>query len=845
MQIYELDHFYRGKLFRGAQAVSDFIITGCSNGLTLQESREIFDSVWRVYRTQINFENLTMGYALLDFNNESSIFLVVRPGQMRERGHYYPHYHCWIIPNNVRNALLGNMRPLLELAEQIPTVYEFDVINDQLVKQQIYPKDLEQQEEVEWLRSFLDYWFLQQLPEETLSAFADIILCNIDYQKQSLLLEEVPNDTHVRIDLMRSLLLLLPPSIRPSITFATQVLDEQGCHAHIKFLYQPITDHRNTKDIIYTWNTKKLVLDIDFHPYVRLLAGKIHVVKTSLTGVENLVSAIHEVDVLVRKILKLNNQDILKSLEIASHLYLLSEEILSFETLNESQLIDAIKHYKMLKQEYRISLLRNIFEHILELQKESLVKAISDSLSRNDFENAFKPLFFEYIDIHSTHLLKLTLLFEDYLIKSHLDENSLFFQIVDSYISEAISQGQHLPQYKKRWLPFQGFKGQVEQLIVIDKDVDRFLRYLCIESKKIYDLPDRLHSLLPLAEIYPSASIWLYLYTLMSEKTDSQLRLDTLFTNKAIYQHLIGSKTSLDYKSKTKEDWFKYRTTMIRFLDKPTKLDVLIRNSGSGNSKQLVSNLSKMIGYYSSVKEPFLLNYATLHMTCLILERLNEQDKNILLKYAFSHKDLDLILEHYDNQIIWKLAKQISEIFVGYNDYLETRLPSSLVELHSRVGNYSEVLAIIIRYGNKNKKLLGNMIDKIDMKGLNMTDNIEFTLQLNEQGASPEYIDDMTQSLADELRLVGVEDVKSVTQPGDPNTRSGDVITIGALLLVTLPPTIPAIIQFLQQWVLRDRTRAIKIRKQQGDKSIEIEISSDTDLKNLEKILRLVDKQIK
>ena len=97
------------------------------------------------------------------------------------------------------------------------------------------------------------------------------------------------------------------------------------------------------------------------------------------------------------------------------------------------------------------------------------------------------------------------------------------------------------------------------------------------------------------------------------------------------------------------------------------------------------------------------------------------------------------------------------------------------------------------------------------------------------EGASPEEIDRLTRRLLAEIRELDVESVELARdEKGVPEgAKLVEAIALGSLAVQLLPSVAPKLIEFLHAWTLRGQGQTIKIKTQQGDKSVEVEFSPD------------------
>lgn len=80
-----------------------------------------------------------------------------------------------------------------------------------------------------------------------------------------------------------------------------------------------------------------------------------------------------------------------------------------------------------------------------------------------------------------------------------------------------------------------------------------------------------------------------------------------------------------------------------------------------------------------------------------------------------------------------------------------------------------------------------------------------------------------------------------VGDSGPVGAKSPEAITIGMLALAVLPTMLPRLVQALQAWSLRWRDYRVRIKKQVGDQSFELEYApSRTSSEELQRLIDLV-----
>ena len=110
---------------------------------------------------------------------------------------------------------------------------------------------------------------------------------------------------------------------------------------------------------------------------------------------------------------------------------------------------------------------------------------------------------------------------------------------------------------------------------------------------------------------------------------------------------------------------------------------------------------------------------------------------------------------------------------------------------------------------------------------------IELKLLVSAEDATEEDVDAMTRQLLSELRELDVESAKLTGGGQAPVGAKGDPITVGEIAVEVLPAAVPALIKFVQAWMLRGRARTVKF------KGLGIEFEGTAE--ELEKILALLE----
>jgi len=118
---------------------------------------------------------------------------------------------------------------------------------------------------------------------------------------------------------------------------------------------------------------------------------------------------------------------------------------------------------------------------------------------------------------------------------------------------------------------------------------------------------------------------------------------------------------------------------------------------------------------------------------------------------------------------------------------------------------------------------------------MNETGKAEFYIEVSAADATEEDIDRMTRQLLSELRETDVESAELAKGEEAPHgTKSGDAVTMGAIVISTLPTVLPAVISLVQSWTARGQGRTVKFK----GKGIEFEGSAE----ELQKLLTRLER---
>ena len=108
------------------------------------------------------------------------------------------------------------------------------------------------------------------------------------------------------------------------------------------------------------------------------------------------------------------------------------------------------------------------------------------------------------------------------------------------------------------------------------------------------------------------------------------------------------------------------------------------------------------------------------------------------------------------------------------------------------------------------------------------SDLAQLNIEITDSNATEEDIDLMTRQLLSELRETDVESARLANR-GDvpPGTKAGEAVSIGSIVISTLPTVLPAVVGLVQAWAARGQGRTVKFKGQIGGGMIEFEGSAE------------------
>lgn len=102
-------------------------------------------------------------------------------------------------------------------------------------------------------------------------------------------------------------------------------------------------------------------------------------------------------------------------------------------------------------------------------------------------------------------------------------------------------------------------------------------------------------------------------------------------------------------------------------------------------------------------------------------------------------------------------------------------------------------------------------------------------------------IDEIARQLLGELKDTNIDSISFLQDTAiQKGAKTADPVLVGALMIAVLPTVLPELLGFLRDWAGRANNRTVKIKRQQGNESIEVEYDmkniSEDEIKHLLKV---------
>lgn len=128
---------------------------------------------------------------------------------------------------------------------------------------------------------------------------------------------------------------------------------------------------------------------------------------------------------------------------------------------------------------------------------------------------------------------------------------------------------------------------------------------------------------------------------------------------------------------------------------------------------------------------------------------------------------------------------------------------------------------------------------------MNQVEPIQLMIKVNGDSISERRLNEMTIVLKDELtnlKPLSIDLQRDSNVPED--VMSVTAITVGAIALAVLPTAIPALIEFLREWRLRNSNRMITIKRRSGEEEIEVSFPEDMSSKRLHELIDSISNDV-
>jgi hypothetical protein len=88
----------------------------------------------------------------------------------------------------------------------------------------------------------------------------------------------------------------------------------------------------------------------------------------------------------------------------------------------------------------------------------------------------------------------------------------------------------------------------------------------------------------------------------------------------------------------------------------------------------------------------------------------------------------------------------------------------------------------------------------------------QLNIEISATDATAEDIDWMTRQLLSELRELDVESAELKKDEEAPKGSKGDPVTLGSIVISSLPTVLPAVVALVQAWASRGQGRTVKFK---------------------------------
>jgi hypothetical protein len=120
---------------------------------------------------------------------------------------------------------------------------------------------------------------------------------------------------------------------------------------------------------------------------------------------------------------------------------------------------------------------------------------------------------------------------------------------------------------------------------------------------------------------------------------------------------------------------------------------------------------------------------------------------------------------------------------------------------------------------------------------MDQNNKAEFEIQVSIADSTEEELDRSTRQLLSELKELDIDSAELAEGTSIPEGAKGDPITIGSIVIATLPAVLPKVVELVQAWGSHGQGRTVKFK----GRGIEFEGSPE----DLQRLLTKLDKEKK
>lgn len=123
--------------------------------------------------------------------------------------------------------------------------------------------------------------------------------------------------------------------------------------------------------------------------------------------------------------------------------------------------------------------------------------------------------------------------------------------------------------------------------------------------------------------------------------------------------------------------------------------------------------------------------------------------------------------------------------------------------------------------------------------------SLQIIVYIDGESLSERRLNEMTVNLKRELGKLKPTSIELERSDDVPDgVMSVEAITAGAIALAVLPTMVPAIIEYLRDWRLRNADRVVTIKRKVGEEEIEVSFPEDMSSDRLQELIESISKNL-